>query len=108
MFIIICKNLFRKNFVGITLFPFIFLKDKSLKLNKTLVNHEKIHIKQQLEMFVIFFYMWYLIEYFVRLIHYKNGYEAYKNISFEREAYDNENNLLYLKNRKLYSFLNYL
>lgn len=108
MFIIVCKNLFRKNFVGITLFPFIFLKDKSLKLNKTLVNHEKIHIKQQLEMFVIFFYMWYLIEYFIRLIHYKNKYEAYKNISFEREAYDNESNLLYLKNRKLYSFLNYL
>jgi len=108
MFIIVCKNLFRKNFVGITLFPFIFLKDKSLKLNKTLVNHEKIHIKQQLEMFVIFFYTWYLIEYFIRLIHYKNKYEAYKNISFEREAYDNESNLLYLKNRKLYSFLNYL
>jgi hypothetical protein len=34
---------------AITLFPFIFLQNREDKENKTLINHEKIHIRQQLE-----------------------------------------------------------
>jgi hypothetical protein len=33
---------------------------------------------------------------------------AYRNLSFEREAYVNESNLEYLETRKYFSFLNYL
>ena len=51
--------------------------------------HEKIHIAQQKEMLVIPFYLWYFIEWLVRL--FKKG-NAYQNISFEREAYVNEYN----------------
>ena len=55
----------------------------------------------------IFFY-WYGIEYLVRWIHYKNQNNAYRNIAFEREAYQNDNNILYLKTRKYFSWIKYL
>lgn len=97
-----------KGFAGLTLFPFIFLKRKELKNNYVLINHEKIHLKQQLELFVVFFYFFYGIEWLIKCIKYKNGYIAYKNISFEKEAYSNEENLNYLTSRKFWAFINYL
>ena len=36
---------------------------------------------------------------------YRDTKLAYKNISFEREAYQNQNDLDYLSNRKHYSWL---
>lgn len=106
--ILISKHLVPKGFVGLTLFPFIFLKRKDLKHNAELINHEKIHLKQQKELLVIFFYAFYGIEWFFKFLKYKNSFLAYKNLSFEREAYLNENNLYYLENRKFWTFLNYL
>lgn len=97
-----------KGFSGITLFPFIFLIDKNLKYNKTFIHHEKIHLQQQKEMLIIFFYIFYGIEWFFKLLKYKNKNNAYLNLSFEREAYQNENNVNYLKTRKPWTFLNYL
>jgi len=38
---------------------------------------------------------------------YRNAREAYRNISFEREAYDNEANYDYLKTRKWLAFTKY-
>ncbi|OSY87275.1 membrane protein [Tenacibaculum holothuriorum] len=106
--ILISKHIIPKGFVGLTLYPFIFLKRKDLKLNYELVNHEKIHLKQQQELLIIFFYLFYGLEWFIKLLKYKNGFLAYKNLSFEREAYLNESNLYYLEKRKLFSFLKYL
>lgn len=86
---------------GITLYPFIILREnykKDTKESREIINHEKIHIEQQKELFVIFFYILYLIEYI---------FKGYYNISFEKEAYENDNNLEYLKTRKRYSFLKY-
>lgn len=92
---------------GITLWPFIVLREKYKTLSsEKLINHETIHIKQQAEMLVIIFYLWYIIEWFVKLFKYRS--RAYRNISFEREAYENENNKEYLKNRRLYSWIKYL
>ncbi|CAL2075770.1 hypothetical protein [Tenacibaculum sp. 190524A05c] len=84
------------------------MKNKELKENEVLVNHEKIHLRQQRELLVIFFYLFYVVEWMIKLIHFRNGYLAYINLSFEREAYQNESNLNYLKSRKLYRFFNYL
>ena len=89
-------------------YPFILLKNKELKENKRLINHERIHLRQQLELLVIPFYLWYLTEYLIRLIQYKNANLAYRNICFEREAYRNDKNLDYLQNRKWYGFLKYV
>lgn len=106
--IFISKHIVPKGFIGITLFPFIFLKKKALKLNKVLINHERIHLKQQLELLVIFFFIFYVMEWFIKLFKYKNSYIAYQNLSFEREAYQNEKNLNYIESRKFWAFINYL
>ncbi len=106
--IFISKYIVPKGFVGLTLYPFIFLKNKTLKEDTTLINHERIHLKQQLELCILAFYLWYLIEWFIKILVYKNAFSAYKNISFEREAYLNENDLDYLTTRKNWAFINYL
>ena len=91
------------------LYPFILLKRKEYIMNHYIINHETIHLKQQKELFIIFFYILYGLEYICRLFQYKfNFYTAYKNISFEREAYKNEQNLNYTRERKPYNFIKYI
>jgi hypothetical protein len=97
---------------GITLFPYIILRERYLNgikyytdKNLTIINHESIHIEQQKELLIIGFYLWYVIEWIIRLFMKGN---AYQNISFEREAYLNQDNSEYLSERKKYSFLKYL
>lgn len=90
------------------MFPFILLRRKTDRQNKVLINHEKIHIRQQLELLIIPFYIWYLSEYYLKYLKYKNPQLAYRNISFEREAYANDQNLNYLKKRKFWSFIRYI
>ena len=88
---------------AITLWPFgIFFKNEHGK--RSFMNHEAIHWKQQKEMLGIFFYLWYLVEWLIRL---PFG-NAYYNISFEREAYRNEHNKNYLNERKPFAWIKYL
>jgi hypothetical protein len=108
MIVLVFKYLTPKGFRGLTLYPFVLLKYKSDKENVVLLHHERIHIRQQIELLVIPFFVWYIMEFFVRLIQYKDRNLAYRNISFEREAYQNEKNLYYLKQRSFWSFINYL
>lgn len=108
MFVIINRFLLRKGFLGIALWPFVIVKEKHLKENVFFLNHEKIHLRQQAEMLVVFFYIWYLTEFVIRYFQYKNKNSAYRNISFEKEAYRHEKDLGYLKNRSFWSFLKYL
>ncbi|MDW5287596.1 hypothetical protein [Formosa sp. PL04] len=103
--ILISKYIIPKGFQGITLYPFMFLRDSKMKTNLVLVNHERIHLKQQLELLVLPFYIWYALEFLLRLAQYKNRRMAYKHISFEREAYANEKDLNYLQSRSRFSFL---
>jgi hypothetical protein len=90
------------------LFPFVLVKYDFDKANGAFVNHEKIHLRQQLEMLVLPFFIWYVLEFLIRLIQYKNKDLAYRNISFEREAYTKETDLNYLKNRSFFQFLHYI
>lgn len=108
MFLIIAKYLIPKGYRGMAIFPFVFMKYASDKNNEVFVNHEKIHLRQQIELLILPFFIWYLIEYVVRLIQYKNTDLAYHNISFEREAYKNETNMNYLGNRSFFGFVQYL
>ena len=106
--ILISKYLVPKGYVGITLFPFIVLRQLQLKGNPVLMNHEKIHLRQQLELLVIPFFIWYGLEFLIRYLKYRNWRMAYSTISFEREAYKNEKDLNYLKSRSWYGFLGYV
>ncbi|MFM9988554.1 hypothetical protein [Flavobacterium sp.] len=108
MFLIVSKYLIPKKYRGLTFFPFIIIKDGCDKSNVILINHEKIHIRQQLELLILPFYVWYFLDFLIKMIRYKDKNKAYKNIIFEREAYANEKDLDYLKSRSFWSFLNYL
>jgi len=53
------------------------------------------------------FYVWYLVEFIVRWLRCGSGQRAYRSIGFEREAYENDENLNYLQSRKFWAFLGY-
>ncbi|MGI9552484.1 MAG: hypothetical protein ACR2MT_14880 [Aurantibacter sp.] len=106
--ILVFKHLFRKNYVGLSLWPFIILKNDSLKGDVFLINHEKIHLRQQLELLILPFYLFYALEWVIKSIYYLDRYKGYQNISFEREAYYNEKNLDYTSQRPPFGFIKYL
>lgn len=108
MKIIYNKYLPPKGYAAIIICGVVFARSESKPLKAHIVTHEAIHAKQMRELLIMFFYLWYVIEWLVRLIQYRNQKEAYRNISLEREAYSNERNERYLKNRKMYSFIRYL
>ena len=93
---------------GMALFPFILLKSENDRRDEFLINHEKIHLRQQVELLILPFYLFYLVNYLYNLITCMDHEKAYRNIIFEQEAYDNERNKSYLQNRKIFSCLNYL
>ena len=107
MFVIVSRYLIPKGFRGITLFPFIVVSEMDLKQNEVMINHEKIHIRQQIELLILPFFIWYGMEFLIRWFMYKDKNAAYRNISFEREAYANEKDLNYLKKRSFWSFLKF-
>ena len=92
---------------AITLAPFgIYLKPE-YKWNMRVINEEKIHWEQQLEMWYVFFYLIYFIEWVIKLFIY--GRRSYYNISFEREAKYNVRNFdYYLKIRKKFGWRKYI
>lgn len=105
----VCRSLLKNTKISaITLFPVILLRRPEDRYDKTLINHEKIHLRQQLELLIIFFYLWYVIEYYFWYFRLKDSFLAYKYISFEREAFAMEDDPDYLKTRKLWSFWKYL
>ena len=122
-----------KGYLAMCVFPFIFVRKDARNLTVKDINHESIHGVQQLETFIVslvltvlmafvglFSWWWVLVsplvyfafyglEYAFRLMLYGfNHNEAYRNISFEREAYKNQSNLDYPRTRKHYAFLNFL
>lgn len=95
-------------YLGMTFYPFIVLKDVKLKVNKHFLNHEYIHLRQQIELLIVPFFIWYGVEFVIRYLQYGEWSLAYRNISFEREAYANEKDLNYLKSRFFWNFLNFI
>lgn len=90
-------------FLAINLFGNLFVREEywssmSDDRKEVTINHESIHTAQMKELLYIFFYIIYGLEWFVRL--FINGGNAYRNISFEKEAYDHEKDFDYLNNRK--------
>ena len=86
-----------KGFKAINLFGVLFVRGNAYIGEKT-IRHESIHTKQMREMLYVPFYVWYGIEWVIR-------YFAW---SFEKEAYGNEHDTEYLKNRKPYAWFKYL
>lgn len=96
---------FFKNFYAINICGFIFSRGK---MSPVILNHERIHTRQQREMLFVFFFLWYGIEWVIRIIIHRNALTAYSNISFEREAYANDHNLDYLHSRPFFAWRKYI
>jgi len=103
---------------GITIWPFgLWLNKRNMSIEKD-VNHERIHEAQQRELLLIFFILIYFSEWGVRylVLLYKKLVEkqgvdfhsAYRSISFENEAYTNQNGQKYLSTRKRFAWAKYL
>jgi len=90
---------------AMAIYPFILIKKADYKNDKVLINHEKIHHRQQLELLIIPFYILYFVAYAINLIRYKKHDKAYLNIPFEKEAYVNEKDLDYLSSRKMFGWM---
>ena len=90
--------------VAITLFPFIIAREE---MSEDVLNHESIHIAQQKELLVVFFYLLYGWDYLKGLIKFRDKELAYYRIRFEQEAYAQMLNKNYLKNRRSYSWHKY-
>ena len=96
------KVLLGKDFLAICLCGFIF----SIRpLDKEELNHELIHAAQQRELLYLPFFIWYGIEWLVLFLKYRDRIDAYRHIRFEEEAYQHQNDLGYLKRRKLFQYL---
>lgn len=108
MILIVFKYLMPRGFRGLTFFPFVILTNKNDALDKVCINHERVHLRQQIELLILPFYVWYGVEFAIRILILRDKNKAYRMISFEREAYVNEKDLNYLKSRSFWSFLNYL
>lgn len=85
-----------KGFAAMNLFGVLFVRPEA-RITDTLINHERIHSAQMRELGYAPFYVAYLCEWIARL--FKPG-NAYRQISFEREAYANERCPDYLSIRK--------
>lgn len=109
-------------FEAMTIGPYIFCKDAN-ELDEKDINHEAIHWEQQKELLIVGFYLLYLIFWIVEvgrcIFDSKRGHDAdrskngvfkraYRSIAFEREAYNNQENLKYIEERKDYAWINFL
>lgn len=89
-----------RRFLAINLFGFIFTRTE---LTPRQLRHELIHSRQQREMLYLPFFLWYLVEWLCLWVRLGDRMQAYRQISFEREAYSHEADVNYLKNRRLFA-----
>lgn len=120
----LAKWLLFPSYHTITLGCFIFTKKS--ELSEKTKRHETIHMMQWMEVTIaalivlgllswlispywmavspLVYYVWYVVEWLVRLPFGK----AYRNISFEREAFANDDDVEYIVNRELFNFVKYV
>lgn len=116
----------------ITLGPFVFSKRKEEIITQEVRNHETCHAVQWTEMTVCAgtvvlllqiiygisplwylmsgtaYYIWYVLEYLVRLAIGRDTEWAYRTVGFEAEAYANDDDPDYIENRGLMDWIRYL
>lgn len=92
-----------KPFTAINLFGLVFARKECEPLSKRTLNHDAIHTAQMKELLYVGFYLWYVVEWLVKLFIY--GKEAYRNVSFEREAYQYAGYEGYLSIRRPYKWI---
>ena len=116
----------------ITVGPWVFTKLKESEVPQYVRNHECTHARQWTEMTMLtgllllaavlawgvsawwllaaplVYYLWYGMEYLVRLCILRDGKRAYRAISFEQEAYGHETDADYNENANYFAWVKYL
>ena len=100
----------------INLFGRIFTRNSKLKLSAQTENHEGIHTLQGKYLLWILFYLLYFIEWVIKIIpsmfcdrgKYSILRYAYRSISFEQQAFYNQDNLDYLRKANPYEWVKYI
>ena len=111
--VVICKKILdfvslffpkKKPLSGWALGPLIFVRSHD-DCTASMLNHELIHVRQFWEMFGVGFLLWYLVEYSWHRLEGASHVKAYARISFEQEAYRNQNDEQYLEKRSRYAWI---
>lgn len=121
-----------KGYTAITIWPLIFARRSAKPLKAHEENHERIHLRQQLEVLVVsaavlaaavwltgcswwwmpaslaVYYAGYGLDYAVRRILCRSHLGAYCNIAAEQEAYLNERDTAYLRQRRPFAWIKYI
>jgi hypothetical protein len=98
-----------RKFPALCIWPFVLIRPSgNIPDMQLIIRHENIHARQQLEMAWILFFVWYILEFAIRLIVIRNYMKAYNYISFEREAHLNDHDPGYIRKRKPYAWISYL
>lgn len=87
-----CKILKPFKINAIVLYPFVFYCAPNPSAD--IITHEQVHFDQIKQLGILKFYGKYLWEYFQGRKLGLSHYEAYRNISFEKEAYEKQNQFL--------------
>lgn len=92
------------SFLAINLFGIIFTRSRRT-LTPQDINHERIHTAQMREMLYLPFYLWYVVEWALRILQCRSPLKAYFRIRFECEAYAHGDDLSYLGRRQHFAWL---
>lgn len=116
----------------ITIGPFVLSKRSEDRITQSVRDHEYIHVRQWVEISVVSFlmlcscisltgisgwwlllspvtfYLWYGVEFLFRFVRMKDTGKAYRSVSFEQEAYSNEDDPDYLDNGNYFGWRKYL
>jgi hypothetical protein len=112
---IIIRGVYLFGYTGFSFFIFLFFAEKNP--SPELINHERIHFYQQLELLFVIHWILYLGSYTynylslvftTNLTHRQRHWKAYFNNVFEKEAYENDKDLSYLSTRQTYAWTRYL
>ncbi len=71
-----------RRFPALAVWPFIILKYNESKQDEVLINHERIHLRQQIEMLWLPFFIWYILEFLIRWLRYRDAFRAYRENKF--------------------------
>lgn len=121
-----------RGYTAVTIWPLIFGRKSRKPLKMHVERHERIHLRQQLEVMLLsaavlaavillagwswwwmllnlgVYYAGYGLDYAIRRILYRSPNEAYRNIACEQEAYLNEQDAAYLANRRPFAWIRYI
>ena len=113
LIVVVVDKLVKDGFAGSSFLNFIIIKNERILNNGRTLQHEKIHYYQQVEMLFIFMWIAYILNLIINVFKillkkdqtfisentkgkkYGLIQKAYRNISFEIEAYNNEKDANY-------------